>query len=69
MMNGPIEVVQNYLNLVTVKLQYVSFGDLETSLVEMCNCKQCAEEHFVTWVVLQTPSEYLKPKHRARPSL
>ena len=34
-----------------LKLHYVSFGDLETSLVEMCNCMQHAEEHFVTWAV------------------
>ena len=34
-----------------LKLHYVRFGDLEASLVEMCNCMQCAEEHFVTWVV------------------
>ena len=31
-----------------LKLYYVSFGDLETSLVEMCNCTQHVEEHFVT---------------------
>ena len=24
--------------------------------MEMCNCVQCAEEHFVTLVVLRTPS-------------
>ena len=39
-----------------LKLHYVRFGDLETSLVEMCNCMQCVEEHFVGRVVFWSPS-------------
>ena len=46
---------KNNLSFLILQLHYVSFRDLETSLVELCNCMQCAEEHFVAWVGLRTP--------------
>ena len=36
------------------KQQYVGYEDLEPSLVDVCNCMQRAEEHFVTLVVFWT---------------
>ena len=44
MMNRPMEMLQNYI-----------FKDLETVLVEICNCMQPAEEYLVTSVVLRPP--------------
>ena len=43
--------------MIKLKQHYVRFGDLETSLVEICNCMQRVEEHFVMSVVLQADVE------------
>ena len=37
----------------------MGFGDLETSLVEICNCTQRAEEHFRTSVVLRVLKKWM----------
>ena len=39
---------------VILKLHYVRFGDLESSVVEMCNCMQRTEEHFLRRLCIRT---------------
>ena len=52
---GPLQI---RLDTPDLKLHYVRFGDLETSLVEMCNCTQRVEDRFVTLFVLLTLPGY-----------